>query len=266
MNWVYHHNKNYTKDVWYAVIDIYDFLHSAINESCGKKITEAPTYDLSPRYDSRQSFYGKARVDTGDAGDKNKLYSYNTLVAEIKDGKPVVYGTYSATTLRHIKDWLKQNGFKAETAKQIMKDYAVDESCKRESIGEDVSEYQKWVDYDMKKYHKISKDTMDKIKSAGLSVVKDQYGDYEVIADRPISEKCESRKRITEGEELDRKGFVSLIRLGDHPYDGYSVLNDGYFVRRIYAESDDEAVDKFNQFLARKNESCGRRIKDPNAG
>ena len=28
-------------------------------------------------------------------GYKNKLYSYDTLVAEIKDGKPVVYGTYS---------------------------------------------------------------------------------------------------------------------------------------------------------------------------
>lgn len=89
----------------------------------GKKITEAPSYELHPQYDSRQSFYGKARVDTGDKDDKNKLYSYNTLVAEMIDGKPVVYGTYSATTLRHIKDWLKQNGFKAENKAQIEADY-----------------------------------------------------------------------------------------------------------------------------------------------
>lgn len=61
--------------------------------------------------------------------------------------------------------------------------------------GEDLSEYQKWVDYDMKKYRKISDDTMKKIKSAGLSVVKDQYGDYEVIADRPVKEACKKSRR-----------------------------------------------------------------------
>lgn len=90
-----------------------------------KKLREAPNYELHPRYDARQSFYGKARVDTGDKGDKNKLYSYDTLVAEMIDGKPVVYGTYSATTPRHIKDWLKQNGFKAENKAQILRDYGV---------------------------------------------------------------------------------------------------------------------------------------------
>lgn len=95
------------------------------------KLVEKPVYGLEPRYDARKSFYGKARVDTGDKGDKNKLYSYDTLVAEIKDGKPVVYGTYSQTTLRHIKEWLKQLGFKAENSKQILADYgAKKESCK----------------------------------------------------------------------------------------------------------------------------------------
>lgn len=98
-------------------------------ESCSKELTEAPIYDLAPQYDARQSFYNKAKVDTGDNNDKNKLYSYNTLVAEIKDGKPVVYGTFSATTLRHIKEWLKQNGFKAENSRQIMADYGVKEEC-----------------------------------------------------------------------------------------------------------------------------------------
>ena len=99
-----------------------------------KELTEAPVYDLNPQFDSRKSFYSKAKVDTGDKGDKNKLYSYNTLVAELKDGKPVVYGTFSSTTLRHIKDWLKQLGFKADNAKQIMADYGV----KEESLKEDI--------------------------------------------------------------------------------------------------------------------------------
>lgn len=56
-----------------------------------------------------------------------------------------------------------------------------------------INQCQKWVDYDMKKYKKISNDTMEKIKSSGYSVVKDQYGDYEVIADRK-DESCGKRK------------------------------------------------------------------------
>ncbi len=94
------------------------------NESANKSsLVEKPVYDLDTQHDSRKSFYSKAKVDTGDNGDKNKLYSYNTLVAEMVNGKPVVYGTYSATTLRHIKEWLKQLGYKADNAKQIMQDY-----------------------------------------------------------------------------------------------------------------------------------------------
>lgn len=64
-----------------------------------------------------------------------------------------------------------------------VEDKVVEESVE-ESVGESISEYQKWVDFDMEKYHKISDVTMNKLKKAGLSVVKDQYGDYEVIADR----------------------------------------------------------------------------------
>lgn len=79
---------------------------------------------IEPKYDSRKSFYGKARVITESNGDKT-LISYQTEVARIKNGKPEVYGTYSATTLRHIKEFLKQNGYKAENSKQIMTDYGV---------------------------------------------------------------------------------------------------------------------------------------------
>jgi hypothetical protein len=38
------------------------------------------------------------------------------------------------------------------------------------------------VDYDMKKYHKISDITNKAITNAGLEIVKDEHGDYEVIA------------------------------------------------------------------------------------
>ena len=79
--------------------------------------------------DSRKSFYGKAIVkDSEDClmGERiliKTLFSYGTEVAFIENGIAVVLGQWSATTSRHIKEFLKQNGFKAEDTKQILKDY-----------------------------------------------------------------------------------------------------------------------------------------------
>lgn len=76
---------------------------------------------LQPKYDSRKSFYGKAEVRAEDG--KLILRSYNTDVAEIKNGKATVFGLYSNTTTRHIKEFLRQNGFKADNSKQMLEDY-----------------------------------------------------------------------------------------------------------------------------------------------
>ena len=80
-------------------------------------------YILDCQYDGRKSFYNKARVVKEDNGNLT-LISYSTKVGHIIKGKPVVTGLYSATTTRHIKEFLKQQGFKAETSKQILKDYS----------------------------------------------------------------------------------------------------------------------------------------------
>lgn len=45
-----------------------------------------------------------------------------------------------------------------------------------------IEDAQKWVDYDMKRYHKISDKTNDLIKKAGFQIIKDDHGDYEVAA------------------------------------------------------------------------------------
>jgi len=79
-------------------------------------------------------------------------------------------------------DWGVDESLKKAPSKR--KAMFVKEEKKCESIGSDISEYQKWVDYDMEKYGKISGDTMKKVREAGLSITKDQYGDYEVIAYR----------------------------------------------------------------------------------
>ena len=82
---------------------------------------------LKPIYDKAISFYGKAETER--KGNAVVLYSYNTKVVEIKDNKVILNNKiddkllFSNTTLRHIKEFLKQNGFKAETKKQIIKDY-----------------------------------------------------------------------------------------------------------------------------------------------
>ena len=80
-------------------------------------------YELTARFDSRQGFCGKAIV-VEDGGNK-KLYSYNTLVAETfkNNSEAKVYNTQSQTTVRHVMEFLKQNGFRAESKKQIEKDY-----------------------------------------------------------------------------------------------------------------------------------------------
>ena len=79
--------------------------------------------ELCPYYDSAQSFYGKAKVI--EIENDVFLVSYNTIVAFYNRETKIaeVVDTYSATTLRHIKEFLRQNGFKAETKKQIERDY-----------------------------------------------------------------------------------------------------------------------------------------------
>ena len=78
--------------------------------------------NLETIYDSRNSFYGKAKVEVLE--NRINLYSYGTLVAFIENGVAYITGDYTQTTLRHIKEFLLQNGFVAINKKQIMTDYA----------------------------------------------------------------------------------------------------------------------------------------------
>ena len=70
--------------------------------------------ELSARYDSRQSFYKKAYI--GYYTFKNGqtatyLKSYDTVVACIYINQLRIYGRFSQTTARHIREFAKQNGF-----------------------------------------------------------------------------------------------------------------------------------------------------------
>ena len=50
------------------------------------------------------------------------LYSYDTMVAEIRDGWLKIHGLYSMTTRKHIGWFMRELGFDYYTAKQLWQD------------------------------------------------------------------------------------------------------------------------------------------------
>lgn len=77
------------------------------------------TYELKPFYTNQKSFYGKAKVTVSYNGDGMGLVleSYDTQVVIVKiekGGMPYImrlWGGYSATTMRHVNEFLMQEGF-----------------------------------------------------------------------------------------------------------------------------------------------------------
>lgn len=65
--------------------------------------------ELTARYDSRLSFYGKAKVyrDEDEEG-VYYLMSYSTIVSESRHGVVTHFGKWSQTTTRHQKEFEKQ--------------------------------------------------------------------------------------------------------------------------------------------------------------
>ena len=75
-------------------------------------------YELTPQYDAKQSFYGKAHVIEDENG--STLQSYSTEVARYTmDGEFIIKSFYSATTTRHIKEFAKQMGIEFENKKDL---------------------------------------------------------------------------------------------------------------------------------------------------
>lgn len=69
--------------------------------------------ELNPYYDSRKSFYGKAKVIYDHDNDTITLRSYDTDVCRIVNKYngfifQRLWGGYSATTMRHINEFVEQ--------------------------------------------------------------------------------------------------------------------------------------------------------------
>lgn len=82
---------------------------------------------LEPVIDKRKSFYKKAKILIDNKGNKY-LKSYDSIIAEIKDGKVKintdVYLWDSQTSLRHLKDFLYQLGYEIGSKQELINMYA----------------------------------------------------------------------------------------------------------------------------------------------
>lgn len=67
----------------------------------------------------------------------------------------------------------------------------------QEDLGADLAKYQKWVDYDMKKYGKVSDKTKGYLDKANLTIVKDKYGAYQVISKEIDGKALKESKDLT---------------------------------------------------------------------
>ena len=65
------------------------------------------TFELTARYDSLKSFYGKAHVIDHENG-VLELMSYSTIVSRCENGKVQHLGEWSQTTTRHQKEFERQ--------------------------------------------------------------------------------------------------------------------------------------------------------------
>lgn len=156
-----------------------------------------------------------------------------------KAEKEPIAKDYGARVAESRKKGVKECDEKSRKG-AIVRRPAMKEACRKDrksikeykDMGQDLGEYQKWVDYDMKRYHKISDKTMDKIKKAGLTVVKDQYGDYEVIAHEPVRE-CddkEAKRRAVVKEAMNESFGTKVAKWYDDKYE--------YFIQRKKDEYD----------------------------
>lgn len=106
------------------------------------------------------------------------------------------------------------------------------------NLSKDLGEYQTWVDYDMEKYHRISDVTMGKLRKAGLTVVKDDHGDWEVIA------KKEDDGHPLKESTLDSNTFLGTIKFNDKEYYvlGEKTHTRNYHYEHVRIEQRDNAI------------------------
>lgn len=99
--------------------------------------------------------------------------------------------------------------------------------------------------WDLIMNHPYMKDIIDEMGFDAVSDIADiMILNFVDDPDVPLDESYDH------SEEIARKYFVSLNKEKERGYTRYFILNDGYFVKDIIADSDKEAKQKFYQLLS----------------
>ena len=170
-------SKEDADEVWKKAFD-----HMSKDESC--ELKEEPVYDMTPEHDSRKSFYGKAKVDVRPDGTQI-LYSYGTPVCKItKDGKATLLKkgylgwASSQTTLRHVKEFLKQNGLEAGSINDLRKMYPIEQFNEDLNEGMSVDLMDKDEAKEGKEYLKSEEDVFEKVVDVDASTIEELKDSY----------------------------------------------------------------------------------------
>ena len=202
---------------------------------------------LNTQYDRAQSFYKKARTEE----DGNKLYSYDTLVAEVKDGKPIIYNAQSQTTRRHIREFLLQKGFDYDEIYKAIDDFKKENGGYKPKVEESFDSVQYWgsvnqynytkrqlrVDYDNKTYevgdfkwvpdHKVSNKEIDRkieeLKAAGFKEIKKGKVQESVEEDRFNNE--DLNKLVRDEIKKNNGSFPETIEYKGRTYTCFNLMD-----------------------------------------
>ncbi len=131
-----------------------------------------------------------------------------------------------------------------------------------------IEDAQKWVDYDMKKYGRISAKTNKLVKKAGFQIVKDDHGDYEVTAGK--FESCnESKvqgprgtfeivKKSKEELEKDGYGYHHTFEKDGKKYDVFSNFKKGTAVAILKEDFEKVEIETDKEKMTMESEENGK--------
>ena len=140
------------------------------NENVTKE--ELNEIELQPSWSKLKSFHQKATVGTTKTGDKY-LKSFGFLVCEIIKGEVKIHNEIdkwdSKSTIRHINNFLYENGFETGNTKELTEMYIlkIKKTTKTEENEESkkVKKQIKIVDYEKSKIKKIENPKNEKIEN-----------------------------------------------------------------------------------------------------
>lgn len=180
----------------------FKFLTTLTTYMTGNKLISNKNYDRKGLKEALGTVYDsvlKVLDDNGYDIEDSEVIAYADSAAE--------YITFSRSQ-GDMEDYTAEEWFE-DTKSNYPEDLAELKRVDESFAASDLAKYQEWVDFDMKKYGKISEITKSKLDKAGLQIVRDIHGDYEVIAKEDagniINESVDSVEVKADGQKVEVK-------------------------------------------------------------